>query len=357
MSERGGVLIDIGHPAHVHVFKHVRQLLQDRGVRVHVTARQKELSLRLLRAYGVEYEEVGAHRAELASKALHAGTRVRGIARAMRRLHLNVGLGIHNPYVAMAGLASLAKTAILVDSEPVRYDRLLTYPFSSYLLTPRGFERHLGRKHIRFDGFKELAYLHPNYFQPDPRVRSELGVSADEVYFLVRLVAWSAEHDIGQKGLALEQKRQLVAQLQRLGTVFVSSEGALPDDLRRYSIAIPPERMHDALAFASLLVSESQTMTTEAAILGTPVVQTNTLVGTMSNFKELEERYGLLRAFRDGDEAIAAAVELASDPKAKSRAMLRREALLKDKIDVAGFLANVAERLLEGQVPTDGRKE
>lgn len=349
VSESKEILFDLGHPAHVHVFRNVIRLLQRHGVSVHVTARPKEVTLQLLDAYRIPYEVVGGHYAPVGRKAFHTFARVRSIARLIRNKRVAVAMGVHNPYVALAGALASARTAVLIDSEPVRYDRLLTYPFATYLMTPRGFRNSLGRKQVRFDGFKELAYLHPNHYTPDPRIRDSLELDSSEPFFVVRFVAWSAEHDIGQSGFTLSQKRRLVTLLRNHGRLFISSESRLPLEFAPYKLSLPPERIHDVLAEANLVISESQTMTTEAAILGTPVVQTNSLVGTMSNFAELQERYGLVFAERDPNRALELAEQLAGDSELKRRARLGRDRLLQDKIDVALYLAGVAMQLLHGK--------
>ncbi len=357
MHEESGVLIDIGHPAHVHVFRHVISRLIDEGRSVYVTARRKEVSLDLLKAFGIQYREIGTHKRGLWSKGSHAVARTLELSSYMRRNRIGVALGVHNPYVATGGWIARTPTAVLVDSEPVRYDRLMTFPFATYLLTPRGLRLDLGAKQQRFDGFKELAYLHPRYFRPDPKVLSMLGVSSDERYFLVRFVAWQAEHDVGQSGLNPSQRFRLVRSLEKHGRVFVSSENPLSDDLVQYRLPLPPEFIHHALAFASLLFSESQTMTTEAAILGTPVVQCNTLVGTMSNFSELQERYGLIQATRDVARAVDLAESTASNPATKREARARALRLIAEKIDVAEYLAGVASAILDHRLlPSGGIK-
>ncbi|MBT4513007.1 MAG: DUF354 domain-containing protein [Chloroflexi bacterium] len=49
------LLVDIGHPAHVHFFKNAIWALQSRGHNVLITARKKEIALDLLDAYGFDY--------------------------------------------------------------------------------------------------------------------------------------------------------------------------------------------------------------------------------------------------------------------------------------------------------------
>jgi predicted glycosyltransferase len=56
------------------------------------------------------------------------------------------------------------------------------------------------------------------------------------------------------------------------GQVFITSEGWLDDGLAKYEINVSPEKMHDLLYYADLLIGDSQTMTTEAGVLGTPAM-------------------------------------------------------------------------------------
>ena len=53
------VLFDMGHPAHVHFFKNTIKNLKRDGHQVKITARNKEVTLALLKAYGLDYENRG----------------------------------------------------------------------------------------------------------------------------------------------------------------------------------------------------------------------------------------------------------------------------------------------------------
>jgi uncharacterized protein len=99
-----------------------------------------------------------------------------------------------------------------------------------------------------------------------------LGIEEDEKFVIVRFVSRSAVHDIGSKGLALAMKRQVVEAFSKYARVFISSEQALPEDLRGYQLPCSPEKIHDALYYADLLYGESATMASEAACVGTPAI-------------------------------------------------------------------------------------
>ena len=51
--------------------------------------------------------------------------------------------------------------------------------------------------------------------------------------------------------------------------------------------------MHHALYYADIYIGDSQTMTAEAAVLGTPALRFNDFVGKLSYLEELEHKYEL----------------------------------------------------------------
>ena len=52
------IIIDILHPAHVHVFKNFIWKMKEKRHQVLVTARDKDVALRLLEAYGIKYVKI-----------------------------------------------------------------------------------------------------------------------------------------------------------------------------------------------------------------------------------------------------------------------------------------------------------
>ena len=53
------VLFDLGHPAHVHYFKNLIELLQKHGHKVLVIARKKDVTQKLLKNYKIPYISMG----------------------------------------------------------------------------------------------------------------------------------------------------------------------------------------------------------------------------------------------------------------------------------------------------------
>jgi len=231
----------------------------------------------------------------------------------------------------------------LIDSRLMRLlNHRLTLPFVDTVCAPDSFDLPVSPEKRRSLDFQELAYLHPQYFQPDPLALSESGVDSSEPYYVVRLAGWDAYHDVGNQGLSPAGTRELVGFLEQHGTVYLSSEGDLPPDLEPYRLSAPPERIHDVLYYADLYVGDSGTMSTEAALLGTPAIRTNTMVGDDDEnvFHELEQRYELLSSFRDEDEALREVKRLVRSGIDKTSRHERRDQLIDEQ-------PNVTERMVD----------
>jgi len=100
--------------------------------------------------------------------------------------------------------------------------------------------------------------------------------------------------------------------------------------------------MHHILAFAKMIISDSQTMTIEAAVLGIPAVRINTFIGKSTVIDELENKYQLAFGFLpdQGDQAIECVKTTIENPQTDLLWNERREILLSDKKDLNQFLIN-----------------
>ncbi|WP_269849864.1 DUF354 domain-containing protein [Methanosarcina horonobensis] len=233
---------------------------------------------------------------------------------------------------------------MLEDTEHSTEQIKLYLPFADAVLTPGCFRGNLGKKQVRYNGYHELAYLHPNYFTPDPEILKELGLKEDSVFSVLRFVSWGASHDVGHHGI--QNKIEFVKELEKYGRVLITSEGRLDEVLEQYRIKVSPEKLHHLLYYASLYVGDGGTTAVESAILGTPSIYVSTLVGTMGNFIELEEKYGLLLNYSDSNKAIEKAIELIQSPNIKECWKEKREMLLRDKVDVTSFIVRFVEDYL-----------
>jgi Uncharacterized protein conserved in archaea len=339
------IVVDINHPGQVHYFKNFVRDVRKHGHEVLITASEKEITFQLLREYGLDFVPLGSYGNTMAKKALNIPRLDLKMYEAVRKFRPDLFLGfgsIRNAHVSRL----MRKPAIAFDdTEPSPIEHMLYVPFTDAILTPACFRKDFGRKHIRYDGYVELAYLHPDCFRPDPSVLDLAGIGRDEPYTILRFVGWNAANDIGHSGFDLETKRRAVQELEKHGRVFISSELPMPADLEPYRLATPPGVIHSLLHYARLLVCDSGTMTTEAALLGTPVVRCDSIAARndFGNFAELERRYGLIYNFASPQEALDRALALVARPGLKDEWQAKRDVMLKEKIDVNAFMVKFVE--------------
>ncbi len=337
------VLIDIGHPAHVHFFKNTIWSLQKKGHQIMVVSRDKDVVIDLLNAYKIPHtvlSKVKPGRVNLFEEWLIRELKTFNIT---RRFKPDILIGVLSPSVAHVSWMQRRKSIIFNDTEHAVMAQKITYPFCDIICTPSCYQKDEGKKQLRYSGYHELAYLHPSYFTPSSEVLKDLGVEIDEPFTILRFVSWGAHHDVGQHGI--ENKLEFVQELEKFGKVFITSEGPLGREFEKYRIRVPPEKIHHLLYYATLYVGEGATMAVESAILGTPSIYVSTLAGTMGNFSELENKYGLIFNYSDSDSALAKIIELLNDPELKKTWGLKRVALLKDKVNVTEFMVKLIESL------------
>jgi uncharacterized protein len=345
------VLIDILHPAHVHKLKHLIWGLQEKGHNVLITAREKEVTFQLLNAYKFQYKTLSKIGTSIPSLGKELITRYIKLYKICKRHKPDLLMGVSGTNISLIGKITRIPTLVLTETEDPKLAGKLGFYFADEIVTPSQFQKDFGKKHIRFNSFLELAYLHPNYFKPDPKVLKELGIKSGEKYSLIRFISWDASHDVFEKGFDIGFKRRLINELEKYGKVFISSEKKMLAEFQKYQIKISPEKMHHIQYFANFYVGDSQTMATEAGLLGTPSIRCNSLVGTMhgaGQFHELE-KYGLVHSFKDKEMAFNKIKELLKNGNAKESWKIKREKILNEKIDTTAFLLN----LIEGKTKND----
>jgi predicted glycosyltransferase len=248
-------------------------------------------------------------------------------------------------YAAHAGALSRTPVTLILDSEPTSLDHAVSRPFADAILTPSAFGKDMGPNHYRFRGFKECAYLHPDVFTPRADIREQLGVGADEKYVICRFNAFGSHHDVSHSGIGPAERRALVDRLADDATVFVSDEsgGMSFEGIDARPFDLHPGLLHDALAEAHLLVADTQTMVTEAALLGTPAIRSNSFVGEadMGNFIELENE-GLIFNIAAFEAAIERAESLLDEDGLSETWAEKRDAFMADKVNLTDIIVELA---------------
>lgn len=348
------ILIDIGHPGHVHLLHGVAKELEQRGHHLFYSVREIPIAIRLMEYYGMTpFLNLGGKKDSLMGKAwtvLRQDCKLLGF---VRRNHIDIGLSSGMVLGHVSKLTAM-KSFMFDDDDDAPEPLVVKYghPSSAVVFTPQCIRRKTDHA-VYYAGTHELAYLHPSRFAPDPSVLDKAGLKADDRFFIMRFVALKGHHDVGQQGLSLEQKCRLLELLKPYGRVIITSERALEPEFEPYRLPVPPEEIHSLMAYSSMFLGDSQTMTSEAAILGVPALKCNTFAGRLSVPNELEQKYDLCYAYHPDDfDKLYAHLEqlLAKDPKVlRQEWQEKRQRFLDDYIDVTSFFTWFIENYPESK--------
>ncbi len=339
------IFIDIGHPAHVHYFRHFTTIMKEKGHSIYITARDKEVTFSLLDFYKLPFANRGKGKKGILGKLFYIFQADLFLIRKALRIKPDVFLSFGSPYAAHTAWLLRKPHIAFDDTDHNVFEHLMYVAFTKSILTPAVYKKDYGQKQVRFNGFMELCSLHPNRFTINSEGLSEaLQTHKSGLYIILRFVSWEASHDIGLSGLSMAEKYALVRELSKYAAVIISSESVLPNDLQKYGYSVHPARMHDLLAGAQLLVSESLTMSAESAFLGTPTICISTArAGTLDE----EVKLGLIELFRTSEGVIERAIEIVKNPAIKPAFRLKSATVVKELIDVTAFMTWFVENYPE----------
>ncbi len=335
------ILVDINHPAHVHFFKNFIWEMQKKGHEVIVTASRKDIAFYLLEKYSIKFIDLGSYGNTVIQKALNVPVMAFKMIHVVRKYNPEILLGIASSRIAHAAFLLRKKSFVFTDTEHAKEQIALFKPFATSIFTPDCFRNDLGKKQVRYPGYHELAYLHPNRFTPNPEVLKEIGLNENDKFFIVRFVSWEASHDIGQKGLNLENKIKLIEMLKPHGKIIITSERELPEEFEEHRMRKCPTKMHDLLYYADMYFGESPTMATESAILGTKSFLINSWAYNIGNMIDISEKYELMKVYRYEKEFFE---KFETDLEhINNNYKLKHKKFLEDKIDVTDYFINLIE--------------
>ncbi|MDY8136888.1 DUF354 domain-containing protein [Aquimarina sp. 2201CG5-10] len=328
------ILIDIGHPGHVHLFRNFAYCMKEKGHEFLFTCREKEFEIELLKAANLPFVSFGKKYNSTFGKIL--GLIKFDILELIQGLKFkpDIFMSHGSPYAAHAA-AILRKPHVSLEDSGNWEQMKLYLPFTSCVLTPDVLFEDLGNKQIRYQSYHELAYLHPNYFETKNNQHKILNLTPDEKYVIVRFVSWNASHDRGHNGFSETEKERIIDYLASRYRVFITSEGYLPEKYESYKIKIAPEDIHEVLAGAELFIGEGATMAAESGVLGTPSIYVNSI---RRSYNEDQEKYGLVFNFQNEKGVFEKIKEIENIPDRKKTFADRRVNLLNDKIDITAFM-------------------
>ncbi len=293
------IIFIVQHPVDPYVIINTAKEIQKDGGEVFFVIVEKEKILKsIVDSYGFKNVVIGRSKETFVGKVFNSISIIPKMRKAIQKFDPDIVFSPISPYSSYALKNNNIPFICWDDTETgtftynnslKRIDTLLL-PESYYLEKP--FERI-----IRFNGYKELAYLHPNNFKPNIRIIEEMGLQVTDKIVLMRFSALKAMHDKGLNSVILENERKILefinkAEKKYCAKVFISmTERTLNSKFDKYRLNIPPSKYLHFLSFCSLYIGEGTTTASEAGVLGVPWV--NIQKTKRGYLVDQEEKYGL----------------------------------------------------------------
>ena len=186
------ILIDILHPAHVHFFKNFIRQSKDWCETV-VVSRNKEITDRLLQLEAIKYSKLSDPAFGALGQALELSSRWVKIFQILKKEKCDLAMSISGLCTAVPAKLLGIPNITFTDTEDASLSNKLAFPFSDVILTPQFFLHKLGKRHIRYSGLHELAYL--RNIDDEQIAAEQRQLNLPERYVVLRLVAHKALHD------------------------------------------------------------------------------------------------------------------------------------------------------------------
>ena len=337
-------LVYVGHPSQYLFLRESIKRLKNNGHKVLILIKTKDVLEKLLLNDGIkDYKNILNKKrgTSLISLIMSLLKRLFKIFPIIIDFRPNVLIGTDAAIAQLGFLLRIDRiTTIEDDYNIIRPLAWMTYPFTQTILCPEVCN--VGRwkeKKIGYKGYMKLGYLHPNIFKFNKNVKDKY--SLPEKFVLLRLSGLNAYHDIGMSGIDQKLLDEILYFFKRNNLdILISSEEILDLKYQKHLLNISPSDIHDILSLSMLLISDSQSMTVEASVIGVPSIRFSSFSGRISVLEELEKKYSLTYGLKTNESKNLFKLinKLLKTDKLNSLWQSKLKRMLSEKIDVTSFL-------------------
>jgi hypothetical protein len=268
------IIIDILHYAHMNFFKQAIFHFLKNGIDVELIVQPRGNLERIIQyEYGLPYTVLGYYEKSFIRKTLSCFYRDFLLYQYLRKSNFDIAASGQSINVAHATIPFRKPSIIFTDD--VEFG-LEVYPYkflATHIVIPR-FIKINGRNILRYKGFKELAYLHPNYFTPSTKVLSEYNLKQSQYVFMRDVSNSSLNYTHLEEGYL----SKVCPYLKDMGfDIVLSLENPIHHE--KYSkyctiLQEPVSDIHSLMHYASLTIASGDSMARESVLLRTPAIYT-----------------------------------------------------------------------------------
>jgi predicted glycosyltransferase len=279
IRERKKIWIDLDNSPHAPFFSPIMKELQKIGYEVFITARDSSQTCGLADLFHLPYKRIGRHYGK--QKVLTvAGTVFRALQLMSAVNHEKPSLALSHGSRAQMISAWMLRVPSIVMMD---YEHVKGFLNPTWIMMPEVISSNAikyDKEHIiHYPGIKEDVYV-PS-FKPDPTIRNELGINADDILITIRPPATEAHYYKPESEELFEAAIHFLGQKENIKIVILPRNDSQTDSIKTKwpkwcgdgKIVIPKHVVNglNLIWQSDLVISGGGTMNREAAALGVPV--------------------------------------------------------------------------------------
>jgi len=269
------VVIDILHYPHVNFYKHAIATLKEKNIDVHVILRPRGnlVSIFEKECLDVPFVLIGQHRKTLFGKMADMVERDIAFLKYLSKIKFDAGTGFGS--INMAHITRFFGKPSILFGDDIEYKlgHYLGHSLATRDVRPKCVPAY-GKNLLKYDGFKELAYLHPNHFKPNKKALEPYNLDPYEYVFIREVSNASLNYrraEMGKLSKVLDYLKEM-----NLKILLSIENKSLINIFKDHCIILkePVEDIHSLLSFAHFTISSGDSMARESCLVGTPAIYT-----------------------------------------------------------------------------------
>ena len=274
-TSEGSVVIDIAHYPHVNFYKHAIKVLREKNIDVHIILRPrgKLVSIFHKECPDERFVLIGEYRKTIFGKMFDMVERDIAFLNYLSKIKFDAGTGFGSINMAHTTRVLRKPAIIFGDDTQNNLAHYLIKPFAPIVVRPKCVPP-AQKNLLKYNGFKELAYLHPNHFMPDMKALGPYNLNPYE-YVFIREVSNAS---LNYRGMEMGKLSKILDYLKEMDLKILLSieDKSLINLFKDHCIILkePVEDIHSLLHFAAFTVSSGDSMARESCLVGTPAIYT-----------------------------------------------------------------------------------
>lgn len=269
------VVIDITHYPHINFYKNALKIILEKNIDVHVILRPRGrlVSIFQKECPFIPFTLIGNHEKTFFGKIADMVRRDLNFLNYYRKMNVGVGTAVGGINITHISWLLAKPSIIFTDDLEYKLGYYLYSPIATHIILPKSIPAQ-GEKFLKYNGFKELAYLHPNHFMANKKALESYNINPHK-YVFIREVSNAS---LNYRKMKMGKLIKIIDHIKNKNLKIIISieDKSLVNIFENHCIILkePIEDIYSLMSYALFTVSSGDSMARESCLVGTPAIYT-----------------------------------------------------------------------------------